>query len=212
MTDLIAASGAIMISGGGGSTTTETMFDRISKLPTVFAFDVADGWRCEICVDNNPTKYPQSIGYRYDNWSDEFTSTVTVTIPTKTFYLRVFKGSELKMVTEAVQTGSISKWYEANGVNADIGELKSTVITEYNDFGIHSIGAYGPNMVTLPQIFIDYKMTQTTNGVVATYNGYTAYTSPSTRFFENGEVSVATYAEFVKAVRKMSDEYNNTTT
>lgn len=207
---MTAEEAAGIMMSGGGSTTAETMYDRISKLPAVFAFDVADGWRCEICVDNNPTKYPQSIGYRYDNWSDEFTSTVTVTIPTKTFYLRVFKGSELKMVTEAVQTGGISKWYEANGVNADIGDLKSTVITEYNDFGIHSIGTYGTNMVTLPQIFIDYKMTQTTNGVVATYNGYTSYTSPSTRFFENGEFSVATYAEFVKAVRKMSDEYNKT--
>ncbi len=209
MTDLFAASAEIMMNGGGG-TTTETLYDRISELPTVFAFDIADGWRCELCADNGPIECPQSISIRYDDWSVEYTSTVVASKPTKAFYLRILKGSELKMVTDARQTDSIAKWYESNGTN--VGDLKKTVVTEYSDFSVSSVGRYNTNALYLPSVSLGYKMTQTTDGTASTYDGTFGYISPSTKFLASGEISPTTYADFVKAVRKMSDEYNNTTT
>lgn len=209
MTDLFAASAAIMTSGGGG-TTAGTMYDRISKLPTVFAFDVADGWRCELCADSDPIECTQSISIRYDDWSVEYTSTVAASKPTKAFYLRIFKGSELKMVTNAVQTDSITKWYASDGTN--VGDLKKTVVTAYSDFSVFSVGGYNTNALYLPSVSLGYKMTQTTDGTASTYDGTFGYISPSTKFLASGEISPTTYADFVKAVRKMSDKYNNTTT
>lgn len=202
-----AARLAQMCSGGGG-TTTETLYDRISKLPTVFAFDIADKWRCELCADSDPIECPQSIGNRYDDWSEEYTSTVVVSKPTKAFYLRIFKGSELKMVTNAVQTDSVTKWYASDGTN--VGDLKKTVVTAYSDFSVSSVGVYNTNALYLPSVSLGYKMTQTTDGTAETYNGSMGYISPSTRYFAAGEIDPNTYADFVKAVRKMSDEYNKT--
>lgn len=193
---------------GGGSTTTETMFDRISKLPTVFAFDVADGWRCELCEDNAPIECPQSISIRYDDWSEEYASTVVVSKPTKAFYLRIFKGSELKMVTDARQTDSVTKWYASDGTN--VGDLKKAIVTAYSDFSVSSVEGYNTNALYLPSVSLGYKMTQTTDGTAETYDGTFGYISPSMRLLSNDEIAPNTYAEFVKAVRKMSDEYNKT--
>lgn len=201
---------AAMCSGtfSGGSTTAETMYDRISKLPTVFAFDVADEWRCELCADSYPIECPQEIAARWDNWSEEYTSTVCISQKTKAFYLRIFNGSDLKMVTNARQTDSITKWYESDGTN--IGELKKTVITEYSDFSVYSVSAYNANWPGLPTISLKLKITNTTNGAIETNNAAYGYISSSTRFFASGEIDPNTYVEFVKAVRKMSDEYNKT--
>lgn len=205
---LEAAYMAEMMSGGGG-TTAGTMYDRISKLPTVFAFDVADGWRCELCADSDPIECTQSISIRYDDWSVEYTSTVAASKPTKAFYLRIFKGSELKMVTNAVQTDSIAKWYSSDGTN--VGELKKTVEINYSDFAVSSVGAYNTDSLHMPSVNLRYKMVQTTDGTAVTYNSSMGYISPSTRYFAAGDIDPNTYAEFVKAVRKMSDEYNKTT-
>lgn len=204
---LEAAYMAEMMSGGGG-TTAGTMYDRISKLPTVFAFDVADGWRCELCADSDPIECPQSISTRYDDWSEEYTSTVVASKPTKAFYLRVFKDSELKMVTDARQTDSIAKWYASNGTN--VGELKKTVEINYSDFAVLSVGSYNTDSLHIPSVNLRYKMVQTTDGTAVTYNSSMGYISPSTRYFAAGEIDPNTYADFVKAVRKMSDEYNKT--
>ena len=193
---------------GGGSVTTETMFDRISKLPTVFAFDIADGWRCELCADSDPIECPQGITARWDNWSEEYTSTVCISQDTKAFYLRIFNSSDLKMVTNACRTDSITKLYESDGTN--IGELKKTVITEYSDFSVYSVGAYNANWPGLPTISLKLKITTTTNGAIETNNAAYGYISSSTRFFASGEIDPNTYVDFVKAVRKMSDEYNKT--
>ena len=194
--------------GGGGSTATETMFDRISKLPTVFAFDIADKWRCELCADSDPIECPQTVTMRWDSWSEEYTSTVTISKPTKAFYLRIFKGTDLKMVTNACQTDSITKWYASDGIK--VGELKKTVVTEYSDFNLANVNGYNTNYLLLPTVFLGYKMTQTTDGTASTYDGTYGYISSSTKFFASDEISSTTYAEFVNAVRKMSDEYNKT--
>lgn len=194
--------------GGGGSTATEKMFDRISKLPTVFAFDIADKWRCELCADSDPIECPQTVTMRWDSWSEEYTSTVTISKPTKAFYLRIFKGTDLKMVTNACQTDSITKWYASDGIK--VGELKKTVVTEYSDFNLANVNGYNTNYLILPTVSLGYKMTQTTDGTASTYDGGYGYISSSTKFFASDEISSTTYAEFVNAVRKMSDEYNKT--
>ncbi len=191
-----------------GTGTAEKMFDRISKLPTVFAFDIADKWRCELCADSDPIECPHTVAIRADNWSEEYTSTVTVSKPTKAFYLRIFKGTELKMVTNAVQTDSITKWYASDGIK--VGELKKTVVIEYSDFNLGNVNGYNTNYLILPYVYLGYKMTQTTDGTASTYDGMYGYISSSTRFFASDEISPTTYAEFVNAVRKMSDEYNKT--
>ena len=191
-----------------GTGTAEKMFDRISKLPTVFVFDIADKWRCELCADSDPIECPQSIGTRYDDWSEEYTSTVVASKPTKAFYLRIFKGTELKMVTDARQTNYIAKWYASDGTK--VGELKKTVVVEYSNFSFSTVRVSSTDALFLPYIYIGYKMTQTTDGTASTYDGAYGYISSSTRFFASDEISPTTYAEFVKAVRKMSDEYNKT--
>lgn len=195
----------IMMNGGSGGSS-ETMYNRISKLPTVFAFDVADGWRCELCADSDPIECPQSISIRYDDWSVEYTSTVVASKPTKAFYLRIFKGSELKMVTNAVQTDSVTKWYVSDGTN--VGDLKKTVEINYSDFAVSSVGAYNTDSLHMPSVNLRYKMVQTTDGTAVTYNSSMGYISPSTRYFAAGDIDPNTYADFVNAVRKMSDEYN----
>lgn len=204
---LEAAYMAKMISGGG-STTTETMFDRISKLPTVFAFDIADGWRCELCADNAPIECPHTVAIRIDSWSEEYTSTVCMFKKTKTFYLRIFNGSDLKMATDPSQADSITKLYESDGTN--IGELKKTVITEYSDFSVYSVSSYYADWLGLPTISLIFKKTITTNGAIETSNAAYGYISSSIKFFASGEIDPNTYVEFVKDVRKMSDEYNKT--
>ena len=205
---MTAEEAAGIMMSGGGSTTAETMYDRISKLPTVFAFDVADGWRCELCTDDNPVDCPQTVSTRFDDWGGEYTSTVVITKPTRAFYLRIFSGSELKMVTNAVQTESIAKWYSSDGTN--VGELKKTVEINYSDFAVAGVNGYNTRTLTLPYVYLGYKMTQTNDGTAETYNGSMGYISPSTRYFAAGDIDPNTYADFVNAVRKMSDEYNKT--
>lgn len=205
---LEAAYMAKMMSGGG-STTTETMFDRISKLPTVFAFDIADGWRCELCADNAPIECPQGIAIRYDDWSEEYTSTVVVSKTTKALYLRIFKGADLKMVTNALRTDQTAKWYASDGTN--IGDLKKTIAIEYSDFNGLSVGTYTTNALYLPSMSLKVKITTTTNGTIETSTASMGLLSSySQNLFSNSEIDLNTYAEFVKAVRKMSDEYNKT--
>lgn len=205
---------AAMCSGtfSGGSTTNEIMFDRISKLPTVFAFDIADGWRCELCADSDPIECSQRISHRYnDNWSEEYTSTAVIIQDTKAFYLRFFNGSDLKMSSVARWTDSIIKWYESNGMN--IGELKKTIITEYSDFGVLSVGVNASAPLDLPSISLKLKITTITNGKVETNNTSMGIFSYSPEFFYKNETDPNTYdifVKFVKAVRKMSDEYNKT--
>ena len=197
----------IMMNGGSGGSS-ETMYNRISKLPTVFSFDIADEWRCELCADDNPVDCPQTVTTRYDDWGGEYTSTVVITKPTKAFHLRIFSGSELKMVTNAVQTESIAKWYSSDGTN--VGELKKTVEINYSDFAVSSVGAYNTDSLHMPSVNLRYKMVQTTDGTAVTYNSSMGYISPSTRYFAAGDIDPNTYADFVNAVRKMSDEYNKT--
>ena len=191
-----------------GTGTAETMFDRISGLPTMFAFDIADGWRGEVCSGSDPIEYPQEIATnsQHGDWGEEYTSSVIISKRTKAFYLRIFKGPELKMVTSATQTNRTTKWYASDGTN--IGDLKKTIVIEYSDFSTLSVDTYSTNELHLPSIYLEAKMTNTTNGTIET--------SPVSirlylnSFFSNNEIFPTTYAEFVKALRKMSDEYNKT--
>lgn len=191
---------------GGGA----EKYDRIAGLPTVFAFDMADGWRCELCADSNPTDCPKSFGTRYDSWSTEYQSTVICTQITKSYYLRIFSGSELKLVTDILLNDNCAKWYSSNGDT--IGEPKKTITGIYSDFGISSVGSYNTDKLDLPYVYIGYTLTQTINETTATYSGSIGIISPQTKFISKGDIDVNVYADFVKAVRKFSDEFNGTST
>ena len=213
---LEAAYMAKMMSGGG-SVKIESMFDYISKLPsTGYSFDIADEWWCEMCADSNPTTIPWNFGTgsRRDDWSAEYTSAVTVSTPTKAFYLRIFKGSELKMVTNERVYNSLLKLYASNGT--DVGDLKEVTTFEYDfsSLGVASVGGYNTNMLNMPYVYLKYKATRTTNGeVVSEYSSTIGWISPSVRYFMGNnktDSDINVYADFVKAVRKMSDEYNKT--
>lgn len=202
---------------GGGSVKTESMFDYISKLPsTGYSFDIADGWWCEMCADSNPTTIPWNFGTgsRRDDWSAEYTSAVTVSTLTKAFYLRIFKSSELKMVTNERMYNSLLKVYASNGT--DVGDLKEVTTLEY-DFpspGVASVGGYNTDWLDMPYIYLKHKATRTTNGEVVNENsGTMGWIAPVTRYFmgnNKADSDINVYADFVKAVRKMSDEYNKT--
>lgn len=194
--------------GGGGQS--EEKFDHIAGLPTVFAFDMADGWRCELCADSNPTDCPETFGTRYDSWSEEFQSTVVYTKPTKAYYLRIFNGSELKLITDVLPfNNSCAKWYASNGTV--VGDLMKTVISEYGDFFVKYVDEYySTDSLKLPTVSIGYTLTQTVNGTAETYSGnQNVFYS---KFISKSEIDVNVFADFVNAVRKFSDEFNSNNT
>lgn len=191
--------------GGGGAV---EKYDRIAGLPTVFAFDMADGWRCELCADSNPTDCPKSFGTRYDSWSEEFQSTVVYSKSTKVYYLRIFSGSELKLVTDVLLLNEYcSKWYASNGTA--VGDLMKTVTNTYSDFSISTVGSYNTYTLELPYVHIGYTYTETANGTITSVSGSSGIISPQTKFISKSEIDVNVYADFVNAVRKFSDEFNS---
>lgn len=200
---------ALCSDGGGGQS--EEKYDRIAGLPTVFAFDMADGWRCELCADSNPTDCPRTFGTRYDSWSEEFQSTVVFTKPTKAYYLRIFSGSELKLITDVLLLNEYcSKWYASNGTA--VGDLMKTVTNTFSDFSISTVGSYNTYTLDLPYVHIGYTYTETSNGAVTSVSGSKGIISPQTKFISNGDIDVNVYANFVNAVRNFSDEFNGKNT
>lgn len=199
---------------GGGGSQTEEKYDRIAGLPTAFAFDIADGWRCELCEDNNPTDQPVKLTIRGDEWGGEYNWSYVYSKPTKFRYLKIFKGSELKLVSDAVgYSDRYAEWYAASLDN--IGELKKIITTEYVYTSIHSVTGYNPNYLTLPDIRLNYVYTYTEDGVSKIFNSDQTIISSSTTFiYKNWDIylDLNVYDEFVKAVRKFSDEFNNNNT
>ena len=194
--------------GGGGAV---EKYDRIAGLPAVFAFDMADEWRCELCADSNPTDCPKSFGTRYDSWSEEFQSTVVYSKSTKVYYLRIFSGSELKLVTDVLLLNEYcSKWYASNGTA--VGDLMKTVTNTYSDFSISAVGSYNTYTLELPYVHIGYTYTETANGTITSVSGSRGIISPQTKFISKGDIDVNVYADFVNAVRKFSDEFNSKNT
>lgn len=199
---------AYMAKMAGGGTAVEK-YDRIAGLPTVFSFDMADGWRCELCADSNPTDCPKAFGYRYDDWGEGYQSTSVYTKNTRAYYLRIFSGSELKLVTDVLSfNDGYTKWYASNGTA--VGGLMKTIISEYSDFYIKSVNSYSTDILTPPSFMIGYTLTQTTNGTAVTYSS--GANISVTKFISKGDIDVNVYADFVKAVRKFSDEFNGTST
>lgn len=190
--------------GGGGAV---EKYDRIAGLPTVFAFDMTDGWRCELCADSNPTECPETVSTRYDSWSEEFQSTVVFNKPTKAYYLRIFSGSELKLITDVLPfNDGCAKWYASNG-NV-VGDLMKTVISEYGDFFVKYVDEYySTDSLKLPTVSIGYTLTQTVNGTAETFSG--SQNVFYSKFISKSEIDVNVYADFVNAVRKFSDEFNS---
>ena len=194
--------------GGGGAV---EKYDRIAGLPTVFAFDMADGWRCELCADSNPTDCPKSFGTRYDSWSEEFQSTVVYSKSTKVYYLRIFCGDALMLITDMFSTTMsdyYSEWYSSNG--SDVGNLMKTVSQTIGDFSIQSVQqAYNTRLLQPPYVYIKYTLTQTINGITETYDRNYAVIGSADRFISKSDVDINAYADFVNAVRKFSDEFNS---
>lgn len=201
---------ALLYGGGGGSAANK--FDRIVGLPTLFSFDLANGWWGEVCEDSNPDDQAVSYSIRQgDNWDEEYVDTYTYTKAIKARYLRFFKDTELQLVSDvAGQLDRSGEWYAAN-VNS-IGELKKTVVIEYVYTGVISVvGTYNPESLYLPYISFECKYTSTENGIIA----YEATTSQqliggNTKFIYKNfdDINLSVYDEFVKAVRKFSDVFN----
>lgn len=197
----------IMMSGGGAV----DKYDYIAGLPTVFAFDMADGWRCELCVDSNPTECAKTVGTRYDNWDEEYRSTVVYNKITKAYYLRIFCGDALMLITDMFSSGIIdnyAEWYSSNG--SDVGDLMKTVSQTIGDFSIQSVQqAYNTRLLQPPYVYIKYTLTQTINGITETYDRNYAVIGSADRFISKSDVDINAYADFVNAVRKFSDEFNS---
>lgn len=194
--------------GSAGSTIDR--YDYIKKLPKIFEFAMVDGWRCELCEDNNPTDQPVKLSIRRDEWGGEYNWSYVYSKPTKFRYLKIFKGSELKLVSDAVGfSDEYAEWYAVSLDN--IGELKKIITTEYVYTSIHSVTGYNPNYLTLPEIRLNYVYTYTENGVSKIFNSDQMIIGSSTTFiYKNWDIDLNVYDEFVKAVRKFADEFNNT--
>ena len=205
---------AAMIMMGGNKSAVDK-FDHIVGLPTLFSFDLANGWWGEVCEDSNP--YDQPVGHSVrdnDNWDEEHPDTSVYSKVLKSRYLRIFKGTELQLVSDVVgSSDGYGEWYAAN-VNG-IGELKKTVTNKYVYTGrISSVGTYNPDHVHVPYVYFEVKYTSTQNGII-TYET----TASQTLIYDNtkyiyknfDDINPSTYYEFAKAVCKFSDLYNKTT-
>ena len=198
---------------GGGNAVNK--FDRIVGLPTLFSFDLANGWWGEVCEDSNPDDQPVQYTIRQgDNWDEEYVDTYVYSKTTKVRYIRFFKNTELKLVSDvAGQTDRYAEWYAAN-VNS-IGELKRTVVGEYVYTGnITIVGEVTPENFYLPYVYFEGKYTLIDNGTVTSESTVNAplIGSQTAFIYKNfDDINLSVYDEFVKAVRKFSDVYNETT-
>ena len=199
----------------GGNKSAVDKFDHIVGLPTLFSFDLANGWWGEVCEDNNSDDRPVEYGIRdNDNWDEEYPDTYIYTKTTKVRYVRFFKDTELQLVSDAVgYTDRYAEWYAAN-VNS-IGGLKKIITIEYAYTGsISRVDTYDPEHLSLPGVFFEHKYTDTENGII-TYEttGASALISEYNNFIYKNfdDINLSVYDEFVKAVRKFSDVYNETT-
>ena len=150
---------------GGGNAVNK--FDRIVGLPTLFSFDLANGWWGEVCEDSNPYDQPVGHGVRdNDNWDEEYPDTYVCSKVLKSRYVRIFKGTELQLVSDVVgNSDSCGEWYAAN-VNG-IGELKKTITNKCVYTGrISGVGPYNPEHVHVPYVYFEGKYTSTENGII----------------------------------------------
>ena len=207
-----AEAGRIMMGGGRKEV---DKFDYIVGLPTLFSFDLANGWWGEVCEDNNSDDRPVEYTVRRDdNWDEEYTDTYVCSKTTKVRYVRFFKDTKLQLVSDAVEyTDRYAEWYAAN-VNS-IGGLKKTITIEYVYTGsITMVGTYDPGHLLLPYVYFEHKYTDTENGII-TYEstGASALIDERNRFIYKNfdDINLSVYDDFVKAVRKFSDVYNETT-
>ena len=205
---------AAMIMMGGGRKEVDK-FDYIVGLPTLFSFDLANGWWGEACEDSSSGDRPVEYGTRRDdNWDEEYVDTYIYVRTTKVRYVRFFKDTELQLVSDAVgYTDRYAEWYAAN-VNS-IGGLKRTIAIEYVYTGnISMVGTYDPEHLLLPDVYFEHKYTSTENGII-TYEsiGASALINERIEFIYKNfdDTNLSVYDDFVKAVRKFSDVYNKTT-
>ena len=190
----------------------EELFDRIAGLPAVFAFDVADGWRCELCVDSgNPVdSFPKTILHRagLDNWSEEFPNTIICGIVTDAYYIRIFKNSEYKFAVSLFENRT-EYWYAAN--LTAIGDKMKTIEKKHSNFSIRSVNQDNSNKL-LPQrinIGITEKTTITdSSGEIISETTADTYMPIGYGYICKGDMDMNAYAEYVLATRKFSDEFN----
>lgn len=207
-----AEAARIMMSGGGNEV---NKFDRIARLPTLFSFDLANGWWGEVCEDSSPYDQPVGYGVRdYDNWDEEYTDTYVCSKVLKSRYLRIFKGTELQLVSDVVgESDGCGEWYAAN-VNG-IGGLKKTITNKCVYTGrISSVGPYNPEHVHVPSVYFEGKYTSTENGIIIYEDTIAkALISEYTKFIYKNfdDINLSAHYEFAKAVCKFSDVYNGTT-
>ena len=204
MIDIISASAAIMMSGSS-SASSQSLFDRIAALPAVYSFDIADGWRCEICEDTEKVIH---FATQQHNWDEEHPHTLIKTRYENQLYFRMFYNEKLYFIASSEFSKRYDEWYAADGT--EIGELKKTISASYSDFYIKSVDKYFPEYSTPPTIAvirIGCTYTSTIDGVTTKTD---SSISIAGSFLWRDNTDTATYISYVNAVRKLSDELNNT--
>ena len=197
--------GYLMGLGEGGSASSQTLFDRIAALPAVYSFDIADGWRCEVCEDSEKIS---QFGTRYDNWDEEHPHTLVKTRCENQLYFRMYCDEKLYFIVSGAYAKHYSEWYAANGT--EIGELKKTVSLSYSDFYLKSVDVYYPEYSpppTAPTIRLGCTYTITTDGVSESMDSTVTI---SGTFLWRDDTDTAAYISYVNAVRRLSDELNKT--
>ena len=150
MIDIISASAAIMMSGSS-SASSQSLFDRIAALPAVYSFDIADGWRCEICEDTE--KFMSFSGHRY-NWDEEHPHILTISRYENQLYFRMFYNEELYITaSNGEYSKQYTEQYACNGT--EIGELKKTISSSLGDFHFITVFDDFPEDTPPPAILRD---------------------------------------------------------
>lgn len=204
--DIFEASAMIMMSGGSSSV---EYFDYLVGLPTVFSFDMADGWRCELCEDSNPTVLGQGIT-PYGSDSISYAKT------TKKYHIRILCGSELKFITEAVSYpfAAYNEYFQCDG--NDIGESIKSIDVVTSNFSFKSIGTYSNTALQLLSIRLGFTRTLTTidsSGMhIETSNGELDFINYYTKLISKGDLDFNAFVDLVKAMRKFSDDINSVST
>ena len=190
----------------------EELFDRIAGLPAVFAFDVADGWRCELCVDSVAgDSFNKIISHRQgDNWSEEFPNTSICNIVTDGYYIRIFKNSEYKFAVSLFESSN-EYWYAANTSLTAIGDKMKTIEKKHSNFSVLSVSQNNSNVLRPPYISIGIteKTTITdSSGEIISETTADTHASIGYGYICKGDMDMNAYAEYVLATRKFSDEFN----
>lgn len=191
---------------GGG--TQPNKFYYYSQLPSLFKFDISDGWSADVAADNNIDSCVKQATFKNTGWDEEYISTAIISKRVPLYILRIYKNTELKFIQERGYD-YYTEWYAYNG--SDIGEIKKKISYQRTgDIYLQSVATYNPAFYSAPRIVLAYEYSYTEDDTTTSGIRTIQTLGDSAEFITKGEFDMNSFNDFIKAVRKFSDEFNAT--